>query len=106
MNPLLSQRSVDESTVANVNSHMSGAGGLTSFEKNQISDIQCFASDFITDLELFSGGTGESDAKEAENLLNKSRAIHPVGGASTAIVLQPQEATRHADQMLPVFLIR
>jgi len=106
MDPLLSQRGVDESTVANVNSHMSRRGGLTSLEENQISDLQCLASDFVTDLKLFSGGTGLIDAKEAENLLDKSRAIHPMGGASTTTVLQSQEATRHADQMLPVFLIQ
>ena len=49
IDPLLFSRSMDESAVAQVNSHMSGTGHLTSLEENQISDLHCFASDFVTE---------------------------------------------------------
>ena len=63
---------MDESTVADVNSHMSGTGGFAALEENQVSYAECFASDFVTDLKLFPGSTGEINAKDTKDLLNKS----------------------------------
>jgi hypothetical protein len=96
---------VDESTVADVNSHMSGTGGLASLEENQVSYLECFASNSASDPKLFPGGAGKINPNDPKDLLNEGRAIHPVAAASPEDILDPQKAFGHPDQKLRVLWI-